>query len=63
MLTLLILYAVIALIIKNYMAVDSASSITSEISNIWNSLVSSGFVDKLTYIIPLTLILMLITKY
>lgn len=58
---LLILYAVIALIIRNYTGVDSASSITSEISNIWNSLVSSGFADKLTYIIPLTLILMILS--
>lgn len=58
---LLILYAIIALIIKNSLGVDSASSITSEISNIWNSLVTSGFADKLTYIIPLTLILMILS--
>lgn len=58
---LLILYAIIALILRNYLSVDSASSITSEISNIWNSLVSSGFADKLAYIIPLTLILMILS--
>jgi len=58
---LLILYAVIALVVRNYLNVDSASSITSEISNIWDSLVSSGFADKLIYIIPLTLILMIIS--
>lgn len=61
--TLLILYAVVALLIRNSLSVDvgSASSITSEISNIWNSLVTSGFADKLTYIIPLTLILMILS--
>ena len=58
---LLILYAVIAFVIRNYMGVDSVSNITSEISNVWNSLVSSGFSDKLTYIIPLTLILMILS--
>lgn len=58
---LLILYSIIALVIKNSLGVDSASSITSEISNIWNSLVTSGFVDKLIYIIPLTLILMILS--
>lgn len=58
---LLILYAIIALVIKNYLSVDSASSITAEISNVWNSLVSSGFADKLIYIIPLTLILMILS--
>ncbi len=58
---LLILYAIIAFVIRNYLSVESASSITSEISNVWNSLVTSGFADKLTYIIPLTLILMILS--
>lgn len=58
---LLILYAVVALIIRNYTNIDSASSITLEITNIWNSLVSSGFVSKLVYIIPLTLALMILS--
>ena len=58
---LLIIYSIIALVIRNYMAVDSASSITLEISNIWNSLVTSGFVDKLAYVIPLTLVLMILS--
>lgn len=58
---LLILYAVLALVIKNYFSVDSASSITSEISNVWNGLVASGFADRLIYIIPLTLILMILS--
>lgn len=58
---LLILYAIIALVIKNYFNVDSASSVTAEISNVWNGLVASGFADKLVYIIPLTLILMILS--
>lgn len=58
---LLILYGILALVIKNYTGISSASSITSQISDVWNSLVASGFVDKLTYIIPLTLILMILS--
>ena len=58
---LLILYGILALVIRNYTGISSASSITSQISDVWNSLVSSGFVDKLTYIIPLTLILMVLS--
>lgn len=58
---LLILYGILALIIRNYTGISSASSITSQISDVWNSLVASGFVDKLTYIIPLTLILMVLS--
>lgn len=58
---LLILYAIIALVIRNYTGVGSASSITSQISNVWDSLIASGFVDRLTYIIPLTLILMILS--
>lgn len=58
---LLILYAIIAFVIRNNLGIDSASSITSEISNVWNSLVSSGFADKLVYIIPLTLVLMILS--
>lgn len=58
---LLILYGILALVIRNYTSISSASSITSQISDVWNSLVASGFVDKLTYIIPLTLILMILS--
>ena len=58
---LLILYGILALVIRNYTGISSASSITSQISDVWNSLVASGFVDKLTYIIPLTLILMVLS--
>lgn len=58
---LLILYGILALVIRNYTGISSASSITSQISDVWNGLVASGFVDKLTYIIPLTLILMVLS--
>ena len=58
---LLILYGILVLVIRNYTGISSASSITSQISDVWNSLVASGFVDKLTYIIPLTLILMVLS--
>ena len=58
---LLILYGILALVIRNYTGISSASSITSQISDVWNSLVARGFVDKLTYIIPLTLILMVLS--
>lgn len=58
---LLILYGILALVIRNYTGISSASSITSQISDVWNSLVASGFVDKLTYIIPLTLILIVLS--
>ena len=58
---LLIIYSLIALWIKNTFGVSSSSSITSEISKIWDSLTSSGFVDKLWYIIPLTLGLMILS--
>lgn len=58
---LLIMYGVIALIIRNNTATGGASSITSQITSIWNTLVNSGFVDKLGYVIPLTLILMILS--
>lgn len=58
---LLLLYASIALFLRNQLAVGTTSSITSEIGNIWNSLVTSGFASKLYYIIPLTLVLMILS--
>lgn len=58
---LLIIYGLIALFIKNSIGAESTSALTKEISKIWDSLVSSGFVDKLYYILPLTLILMILS--
>ena len=58
---LLILYAVIAFIIRNNFGSSTSSGFTSEISNLWNTLTSSGLMDKMYYIIPITLILMVLS--
>ena len=59
---LLILYAVIAFLIRNNLGPSGSSSgFTSEISNLWNSLTTSGLMDKMYYIIPITLILMVLS--
>lgn len=56
---LLLAYGAIGLFIKNQFGVSSATtSITEEISTIWDMLVKSGFVSKLGLIIPITLILL-----
>ena len=48
---LLIMYGILALVIRNNTATSGTSDITSQITNIWNSLVNSSFADKLGYII------------
>lgn len=58
---LLIIYALLAIVLRNSLGTPASSGITSEISSIWNSLTSTGFIDKLYYIIPLTLILMILS--
>ncbi len=58
---LLIVYAILALVIRSHFGTGSTSNITSQISSIWNSLVASGFTDKLIYIIPLALILIILS--
>ena len=58
---LLMSYGAIGLLIKNKIGLSSSSSITSMVSNLWDTLVSSGFVSNLYYIIPLTLILLLLS--
>lgn len=58
---LLLLYAGIGLLLRNCVSAGTNSSITAEISNIWNSLQTSGIVDKLYYIIPITLLLMVLS--
>ena len=58
---LLILYAFIAFKIKGCLGVESATGLTKEISNIWTTLTESGFVDKLYYIVPVTLLLMVLS--
>ena len=59
---LLFVYAGVALLIRNSISNSVVtSSITSQISSVWDSLVQSGFADKLIYIIPETLILLLLS--
>lgn len=58
---LLMSYGAIGLLIKNKIGLSSSSAITSMFSNLWDTLVSSGFVSNLYYIIPLTLILLLLS--
>ena len=58
---LLIGYALLGLLIKHLLGTPISSGLTKELANIWNSLTSSGFVDKLVYIIPFTIILMVLS--
>ena len=59
---LLIAYAGLGLLIKNILAPEIVSgTLMSEVNSIWQMLTDSGFVDKLSYIIPLTLILMVLS--
>lgn len=60
---LLILYGGMGLLLRNLLATgtDITSSIATEISGVWQTLVETGFVDKLVYIIPITLILMILS--
>ena len=58
---LLILYAGIALFIRSNFGTTSSSAVTSSIGQVWNSLTSSGLMDKMWYIIPVTLVLMVLS--
>ena len=60
---LLILYAGIGLFLRNLLATGTniTGSITTEFSEIWQTLVETGFVDQLVYVIPITLILMILS--
>ena len=59
---LLIIYALIAFFIRNNIAPSGAQSgFTSEISNIWNMVTTSGLMDKMWYVIPITLVLMVLS--
>ena len=57
---LLVVYAVIGLLISTNM-LSSGMSLPSEVTSIFDSLVSSGFMEKLIYVIPLTLILIVLS--
>lgn len=57
---LLVVYAVIGLLISTNMF-SSGMSLPSEVTSIFDSLVASGFIEKLLYVIPLTLILIVLS--
>ncbi len=57
---LLIIYAVIGFLLSTNM-LSSGLSMPSEFTSIFESLVASGFLDKLVYVIPLTLILIVLS--
>ena len=57
---LLIIYAVIGFLLSTNM-LSSGLSMPSEFTSIFDSLVASGFLDKLVYVIPLTLILIVLS--
>lgn len=58
---LLILYAIIGILIRSSISGKILLDITSVFSNVANILTESGLMDKLYYIIPLTLILLLLS--
>ena len=57
---LLVVYAVIGLLISTNMF-SGGISLPSEVTSILDSLVASGFIEKLLYVIPLTLILIVLS--
>ena len=57
---LLVVYAVIGLLISTNM-LSTGMSLPSEVTSIFDSLVASGFIEKLIYVIPLTLILIVLS--
>lgn len=59
---LLFLYGAIGLITRNMMSASNVTTqVTDSIGKIWQSLEASGFADKLVYVIPLTLVLMILS--
>lgn len=58
---LLIIYAIIGLLLRNHLNVTAASGLTDTVGQLWNTLSTSGLASKLYYIIPLTLILMVLS--
>ena len=57
---LLIIYAVVGFLLSTNM-LSSGLSMPSEFTSIFDSLVASGFLDKLIYVIPLTLVLIVLS--
>ncbi len=60
---LLLIFAGIGMLVKNNISVNTTSDITAQLGTLWDTLVSSGFADKLVYIIPLTLGLLLLSFF
>lgn len=58
---LIFLYGGIGLFIRNSSGASISSELTSEFSGIFDSIKASGLMDKLVYIIPLTVILMILS--
>lgn len=58
---LIFLYGSIGLFIRNSFGASISSELTSEFSGIFDSIKASGLMDKLVYIIPLTIILMILS--
>lgn len=57
---LLVVYAVIGVLISTNM-LSGGMNLPSEVTSIFDSLVASGFISKLIYVIPLTLILIVLS--
>ena len=57
---LLVIYAVIGFLISTNM-LSSKMALPVEVTSIFDSLISSGFIEKLIYVIPLTLVLIVLS--
>ena len=57
---LLVIYAIIGFLISTNM-LSSKMALPVEVTSIFDSLISSGFLEKLVYVIPLTLILIVLS--
>ena len=57
---LLVVYSIIGLLISTNM-LSSGMALPSEVTSIFDNLVASGFIEKLIYVIPLTLILIVLS--
>ena len=57
---LLVVYSIIGLLISTNM-LSSVMALPSEVTSIFDNLVASGFIEKLIYVIPLTLILIVLS--
>lgn len=58
---LLFLYGAVGFLIRELVGSETSSGISKEIGNAINSLSNSGILDKLYYIIPITIILMILS--